>query len=227
MRKIEIELFSIEELSTQARENAFKEWTKDGGYDSDWSNEHLDTIKAALEVFNITIKDYSVDVSNCSPSWVKYEFSNEYGYTGNNAYTTEETFANLFGLRLRKFLLNNFYGLLYAPKSYGKYVGFNTTTYTIPRTIYKHQRDSKILFTDSDCPFTGACFDMDFLDVFRAFIKAPDNRTFKDLIDQAIQDVFKNMWSEYEYKQSFEYFEQDAIGNGYEFTSDGTRYIAD
>ncbi len=224
MRKIELELFSIGELSTQARDTAFQEWTKDGGYGSDWSNEHLDTIKAALEVFNITIEDYSIDSANCSPSYVKYYFrydDDTYPIQNENAYSL------LSGVRLRTYLLNNFYGIFYTPKSYGKYVGFNTTTYTIPRTIYKHQRDSKVLFTDSDCPFTGCVFDKDFLDVFRAFIKAPDNRTFKDLIDQAIQDVFKNMWSEYEYKQSFEYFEQDAIGNGYEFTSDGTRYIAD
>lgn len=224
MRKIELELFSIEELSTQARENAFKEWTKDGGYGSDWSNEHLDTIKAALDVFMCQIEDYSVDTANCSPSYVKFYFrydDDTYPIQNENAYSL------LSGIRLRTYLLNNYYGIFYTPKYYGKQISCNTTTYTIPHTIYKHQRDSKVLFTDSDCPFTGACFDEDFLNVFRAFIKAPDNRTFKDLIDQAIQDVFKNMWSEYEYKQSFEYFEQDAIGNGYEFTSDGTRYIAD
>ena len=68
MRKIEVELFSIVELSTQAREAAFQEWTKDGGYGSDWSNQHLDTIKAALDVFMCQIEDYSVDITNCLPS---------------------------------------------------------------------------------------------------------------------------------------------------------------
>lgn len=218
MRKIEVELFSIVELSTQARDKAFQEWTEDGGYGSDWSNEHLDTIKAALDVFDCTIKDYRVNVEPSFPSWIRYTFNGH----GFNSY---DAIAKLSNIRLRTFLLNNFYDIFYVPKSYGKYLSSNTTSYTIPRTIYKHQRDSNILFVDSDCPLTGCVFDECFLDVFRAFIKKPDNRTFKDLIDAGIQDVFKNMWEEYEYKQSFEYFEQEAIGNCYEFLADGTRYV--
>jgi len=77
---------------------------------------------------------------------------------------------------------------------------------------------------EGNCPFTGVCYDEDFLDPIRKFITKPTNITFKELIDECIYNVLVAGEKEYDYQTSEAYFIEDCEANDYEFYEDGTMY---
>ena len=87
---------------------------------------------------------------------------------------------------------------------------------------YYNKYSKKIdLVLNGNCPFTGVCFDEDFLDNIREFIKKPNNQTFEDLINDSVYNCINSGCKDYEYQCSREAIEETISLNEYEFTEDG------
>lgn len=186
------EVYKVEELSDKAKENAYYRWL--AGYEYPWQGENMATLKAFEGIFNIRVYDWKYD------GWTCY-----YRFTSN--YSEEE--EELCGVRLLKFIVNNYWHYLFKPKTYWHGKGFNK------------QRRSRISVTD-DCVLTGYCADMDILKPIYDFLKAPDKHTnLHDLMDECIGSFFRYCSKDVEYCTDEEAFERDCEANGYEFLSNG------
>lgn len=116
------------------------------------------TLKAFEGIFNIRVYDWRYDGCTCY-----------YRFTSN--YSEEE--EELCGVRLLKFIVNNYWHSLFKPKTYWHGKDFNK------------QRRSRISVTE-DCVLTGYCADMDILKPIYDFLKAPDKHTnLHDLMTSA------------------------------------------
>lgn len=120
-------------------------------------------------------------------------------YTNN--YYTENDKEDLEGVRLWKYLHNQ-----------------NFLQY-----FCKYQNKKRPLLSDN-CPFTGVCYDEDFLHPINEFVRLPSKVTFKDLMENCVRSVLKSIEEEYDYQSSFEYFKEEAEASGYEFHDDGSHY---
>ena len=85
-----------------------------------------------------------------------------------------------------------------------------------------HKKTQNLLA--GDCPFTGICFDEDFLDNIRKFVKKPDSTTFKELLTDAVYNTINAGCKDWDYINSDEGIEESIIANEYEFKADGTRF---
>ena len=65
MKTIEINVYSFNELSDDAKENAIEQY-RENHYEFFWSDDYFDSAKKCLDVFNAKLIDYSIDWSNFS-----------------------------------------------------------------------------------------------------------------------------------------------------------------
>jgi hypothetical protein len=77
---------------------------------------------------------------------------------------------------------------------------------------------------DGSCPFTGVCYDEDFLDPLRAFLKRPRlDWTMQDLVDACVNSWLSSAISNLEHAESDEAIDENIEANEYEFLEDGRR----
>jgi hypothetical protein len=163
-----------------------------GDFDYIWNDAHQ-TVKKFNEVLNLREGVHSwLDFNpNCS----------------NDAYQYDLT-----GLRLRTFVINNFYSDLYERKLI--YKGNNI----------KKSRVSK-LFKNRCCVLTGVCYDESILQPVYNLIEKYDNSmselTFEQLIKDCLNTLRKDIDNEIEYNQSDVAILETIQANEYEFDSDG------
>lgn len=188
-------IFLLAELSTAARETAYSEWLSTFEYS--WSSDNRNTLDAFERIFNIKVTNWSYDAC-------------EYSYRFTSQYSAEE--EELSGIRLLKYLVNNYWHTLFKPKAY--YLKGN----------YKKRRKSRV-FTDNCCVLTGYCADEDILRPIYDFLKAPDTRTtLYDLMDKCLDSFFKSCRDDMEFQCSEESFEESCAANDYEFLGNGKMY---
>ena len=189
------DLFQLAELSAVARETAYSEWLHTFEYG--WNSENRNTLDAFESVFNIKVNDWSYDTCR-------------YSYRFTSHYSGEEEQLN--GIRLLKYIVNNYWHILFKPKTY--YL----------KGDYKKRRKSRV-FTDNCCVLTGYCADEDILRPIYDFLKAPDTRTtLYDLMDKCLDSFFKSCRDDMEYQCSEESFEESCAANDYEFLENGKMY---
>lgn len=131
-----------------------------------------------------------------------------YTYRFTSHYSEEED--NLKGVRLLKYLVNNYWNDLYLPKTYWS-------------RNYKKKRKSRVFVSD-DCVLTGYCIDYEILKPIYDFLKAPDETTLYELMDKCLDGFFKACRDDMEYQFSEETFAESCEANDYEFLSDGTMF---
>lgn len=118
MRTIEVKILTFNELSEQAKENAFENWRNEER-DFFWMEENLESLKQGLLHFGFELKDWSIDYYNAKNAYLRIEYQNSNGYDEENA---------LQGVRLWKFINNNMldYWCKYKKKyEYGKLLDGN------------------------------------------------------------------------------------------------------
>jgi len=91
-------------------------------------------------------------------------------------------------------------------------------------TYYNKYNKKTENLLEGSCPFTGVCFDEDFLDNIRQFVKKPDTTTFKELLTDAVYNAINAGCKDWEYQQSDEAIIETIEANEYEFKADGTRF---
>jgi hypothetical protein len=203
MKTIEIKLFQFDELSDESKQRAIQEWREEG-IDHWWTDEYIETIKKGLKAFDAVFADYEIDFAET--------------YRSSWRIDALEPKEEITGQRLRTWIINNYWGVLYSKKHYGEYTKDATGT-------WKYPRYSRIIQTESDCPFTGFCGDNDFLEPMRKFIKRPnDGQTFKDLLNECVESVLFAGNKDFEYQYSDEGIAETIRGNEYDFRANGERY---
>ena len=147
MRTIEVKLYKFEELSEKAKENAISEHRSRGSIDMEWCySEAHETVKKFCEVFGVVM---GLD------SWLDVR-------TGH----IDDDILELSGLRLRKYIINNYFDDIYGGKYFSLWSKTDINPHFregghAPKGKLKG-RHSKVMFT-RDCPFTGVCYDYDIL----------------------------------------------------------------
>jgi hypothetical protein len=199
MRTIKTNVYAFNELAEDAKEKAIEKF-RDNDTEFAWSNEWMDSIKKGLEAFDAELSDWSIDCLCIGRS--SYRISCDEG-------------LEITGQRLRTYLLNNYYSNFFTCKPYGQYEKRENGK-------YRYDRYSNIQYTETCCPFTGFCGDEDFMDVFRGFIKSPDNdRTLADLLKEAVEKTLYALQYDCEHQTSDEGITETIEANEYEFTADG------
>lgn len=137
----------------------------------------------------------------------------------------DDCILELTGVRLRTYLLNNFFKALYTRRYFTLLDGNRKHRMCVNHT----RRDgtgfsqvySNIRYNLGGCPLTGVCYDDDILSPFYEFINKPDTRTFQDLIEEGFTNLKQSIESECEYQYTDEAIIETIEANDYEFTEDG------
>jgi hypothetical protein len=190
-------VYKFDELSDKAKEKAL-EWARTS-LDYGRSDENADTLKAFCDIFPVKVK-----------SW-------EYGWGTNISYslTCDDEVENLSGIRLAKYIWNNYKADIYKGKYYSTKGQYIDGKYT-----YKY-RHSKIIL-EASCALTGYCIDEDILQPIYDFLKNPKaGVTFAELIDDCLHAWLKACEDDYEAYYSDESLADHITANEYEFYEDG------
>lgn len=204
MRTIRTKVYKFNELTTEGKEKAIEAY-RNSNYECDYhwlTSEAMATIKAGLEAFNCDLADWSIDFQNASSWKVNFNIENL------------DAVQDFSPIRLKTYLLNNFYDNFFAPKHYGDYKERKSGKWS-------YARYSKIFKVETDCPFTGVCYDYNFLEPFRKFIQSPDRSDFEELVNDAVQSVIRCVESEIEYQNTDEAITETIEANEYEFLANG------
>lgn len=134
-----------------------------------------------------------------------------------------EEVMNLKGIRLLKYIYNNFFDAIFE----GKYFSLwsekeKTYKYHKEGCPVLKSRNSKVMFT-KDCTLTGVCYDLDILDPIYDFIKKPsEDINFEDLIQECLDSFERAIDKQEEYNNSDEGILESLEDK--EFTEDGEVY---
>lgn len=211
MRQEVINIYTFEELTPEDQARAIEDRRQANQEEPFfWSGEALEAIKLGLDAFGCSLGGYSIQWDNANLSDVPF--------------STPENAAELTGLRLRTWLINNADpGTLTTAKPYGKYEKRENKRYHEGKfDHWSYDRYSRILKVQSSCPFTGVCYDESFLYPIRDFIKKPTpGTTLADLMEDAINAVLRDVESDIEYRDTDEAIREELIANDYEFTENG------
>lgn len=200
-------VYSFDELSNKAKQTAIDNYRYKDMDTSHVYDEAYETIKAFHEVFGT--KEGRRSQWNVNTDHI------------------EETICNMKGLRLRTYLINNFWNKIYKGKYYSLWskveFPFNKAhgkPYPALKTRY-----SKVMFT-KDCPLTGVCYDYSILNPIYDFIDSYTEEkyshvTFDMLMNDCIQSLERDVENEIESMNEDEYIIEQIEDNDYKFTEDG------
>lgn len=181
--------------------------------------EMLDSLKGLFDAAGVKMRDWSLGAYNRGNN-IRVEFPGDGGA------------AELSGPRAQAWVENNILGPLRAPYGLPRVKkgaplpkGFTRGWDPVTRSVGVEDTGHITRWTRPgavpSCPFTGVCYDEDFLEEMIKGVK--DGRTLKDAFEDLV-DVFGWMLEdEYEYQGKAEQFLEAADVNGYEYTKDGER----
>lgn len=89
--------------------------------------------------------------------------------------------------------------------------------------IQNNYENILISTSENSCPFTGVCYDENFLDGIREFMQRPSDITFHELMENCCRKVFDAMEQEYDYFNSDEFAAQELDELDCDFLEDGRR----
>lgn len=192
-----INIYTINELSEEAKEKAYYNWLQDFYYS--WDKENTDTLNAFARIFPVEINRYEYDDSS---SYIDFDM------------TCDDNIADLSGVRLLKYIYNNYYHDIFKGKFFSK------SKWVDGKFTYKH-RYSKVI-KDNSCTLTGYCMDLEILNPIYKFLQKPkDNITFADLMENCLDCWVNACQHDYKYCSSLEGFIDEVGGGDYEYLEDG------
>lgn len=205
MRTKIITIYKFNELSEEAKQKAITHY-RDHNDEIFWQDEILESLKTLFKFCDgVKLEDWSLGLNN---SYISVSFSND---------ETEE----LTGKRAFAWVENNlFYKLRYkAGIKYQKervWILDVVKHCTNPKGVFIYQ----IGYLKS-CPFTGVCFDEDFIESLRNDIKnGCDLKTAFEGLATTYQKILN---AEYDYQNSDEYISENLEANEYEYNEDGNK----
>lgn len=191
-----IDVYSASELKEEfpnGYERAYSHW-KEHQDEIFWMDEIIESMKAVFEKSEIKIYDWSLG-AYCH-SYVKFDMGDAGDLEGNRALAWIE---------------NNLFYKLRETKPFSKRVKY----YNNKPHNFTHYGQMK------ECPLTGYCADMDFLDSLVKGVK--DGMTLSDVYHNLADVCSKLLEQELDNQMSEEFFLDHADANEYEYTEEGDR----
>jgi hypothetical protein len=188
-------IYKFHELTPDAQEHAIECYRE--SIESDpvpWAEELFDSLQAIFEESYLTLKDYSLGMY--SHSYVKFDM--------------DDDIAELSGLRALTWLENN---LLCNAR---------TTEQEYRQNLKDCLRYGYRIGQVKPCPFTGVCYDDDFLDHLIESINS--GMCLKDAYSSLADKYQSILESEYEYSLTSDACKDQIRANEYEFYADGSMY---
>ena len=214
MRIKETKVYQFGELSEEAQETAIEKF-QDNMQEYFWAEDGISSLKEFCKRFDIELKDYSLDCGGSGNGHIQF-----------NADTYSMIADEMAGMKVYKYILNNYHHILFKPQFRG----------TIKNDTIKHKRikHTKLtnynvfnayysgIFRDNCCVLTGYCMDDDILRPIYVFIKKPNQTTTLQDLFEACFDSFISAWNrDVEYQYSEDAIKETIEANEYEFTDDG------
>lgn len=214
MKTLKINVYSYNELNKQAKEKAINNYLMNAD-NSFIYNDIINTIKEFNNLFNLsTGNDY-------------------FKYTIN----ADTEVMNLKGLRLRKYIINNFDYVLFKPK-YIKCLKETIKRIDHKRIRVREYKNGNLSNTyysaiskTNEAVLTGVCYDYDILQPIYDFIEYKNANKYnydfmdlEDLISECFYNLEKAVEKEEEYLNSEEYIKEFFEMNEFSFYEDGTKY---
>lgn len=187
MKTVNLNLYQFDELSEKAQEKVINSWRENDEYF--WGDENAESLNAFCKIFAIKIKGYDYGYQN----YISASFNLDY------------EIMELSGLKLHKYLVNNYLNDIYKPKYY-----FKNSKKRLSK-IQKH----------NDCVLTGYYIDNEIMAALYDFIKKPDNSTLESLLNDCLNNWLIACRKDYEYWISAESIREDILSNDYLFLANG------
>jgi hypothetical protein len=203
MRKVEITVFKFEELKEDVKQKVFSNWCSEADYPFASDNAH--TLKEFERIFPVKVKDYKY-----GDMYKEIDFSidtENYNYYG---------IEDLEGIRLYKFIYNNYYDELFRAKSKAY------KSYTGAMKYYK----SKVYNEPYDCPLSGYYIDYDILKPLYDYLEKPNfDLSLWDLMNECLQEWLKACDNDYDNYYSMDSFIESDECNNIEYYADGSIFL--
>lgn len=204
MRIKEVILYSFSELSAKGQQKAIDKWRENGIDTQHYWDEANESVKKFNDIFGTDEgRNSCLDVRTSG---------------------IDDNILNLKGLRLQKYIWNNYKNSLYK----GKY--YSTPGYYVSNNKYHYRyRLSKCQIVNS-CVLTGLCWDESLLEPIYNFLNSKkwhenklqyEKTTFQDLLTDCVESLKLSLESSDEYAHSDEAIIETIEANNYEFTEDG------
>lgn len=217
MKKVEVNVFTINELSPIVKEKAIEKY-RDEIDNFAWQDENRESMEKFAEIFPIKIRNWS------------------YGGRGEGVqfyFESEDYIEELSGQRLATYLWNNYKNDLWK----GKYMGsLKTNDYVKHNRIKspvkvnsvgnRHNPYYSAITLDNSCVLTGYCMDDDLTDNIYSFINKPDDRNFRDLLEDCFDAWVTACNRDIEWQQSDEYIIEQIENSEMEFDECGKRFLS-
>jgi hypothetical protein len=200
MRTKRIKLYKIHELPETTKRKVLDNLA--ARVDYSWYDENEGSLEKFAFVFPIRIKNYRYG----------FDFTDiNFEFCGDN------DIKELCGNRLRTYLINNYYEVLYERKIFRL-----PSDYGMIAKI----RKSKILWEGTCMPLTGYHMDCDILRPIKEFIKSPEvTTTFVDLLDACLWSWLYSCKRDFEYSYSDDYLIEYSNANEREYLITGELYV--
>lgn len=206
MKTKTINLYSFDELTPEAQKKAISNFRNDIDNTDFIYDEAHESVEKFHDIFGTKEGRYS---------WLDI-----------NTGQIDDAILRLSGLRLQKYLWNNYRRDLFKGKYYSLW-SKTEVSYQYHKEGYPvlKSRHSKIIL-DNSCVMTGVCYDMHLLDPIYDYLDkkdfSNDTTTFEDLLNKCIQSLEKSIYSEVEYQNSEQAIKETIEANEYTFEIDGT-----
>lgn len=224
MRTIRTKVYKFNELSEDAQQRAIDQWRNNGNVDTSYLyDEAHNTVKKFHDIFG---------TQEGRRSWLDVSCDQ-----------IDNNILELKGLRLRTYIINNFWQYLFK----GKYYNSWSTKERVKHRKVTSTRKTKAngwnvepkhgeaeywnvyygLTPDNSCVLTGVCWDMDLLQPIYEFLEwklRPDYNSYMDfetLMNDCFHSLGKSLESANDYANSDEGIREDLQNSDNEFTQDG------
>jgi len=216
MRTIRTKIYKFDELSDDAKQSAIRHYQNNFlTFDHIYSDAEC-TVKAFCEAFNVKSGNHS---------WLDCNTSN-----------IDDAILELTGLRLRKYILNNFGVTLYKRKylKHGELTNFRKPFHRMIKQTeiinkcpnkgkFSISYYSNIFVEANNCNLTGMCYDCDMMQPIYDFLELRTfgSTNFEDLLNSCFYAMSKTLKDEESYMYTDEYISEEILANDYEFTENG------
>jgi len=210
MKTITVNLYSFSELNDEAKKVAIDNY-RNNSQDDFYGYEVTESVKKVIELFNLKTGNYYSDI---------------------RAGHIDDCILQLAGVRLYKYLVNNYFTDLFKPEYINTIDGhkkwqklYFCKYFTAKDGKQFTQIYSRLKKYSNDCTLTGTCYDNDILKPIYDFLNKPDkNTTYEDLMQEIGNAISKTYQNVDEWVNSDEFIIDMIENNEHQFTEDGIQF---
>jgi hypothetical protein len=211
MKTIRIKIYKFEELNKDAQNVSIENYRNNNLDHNFIYSDAYETVKQFNDLFGTT---------ECRDSWLYFRTNN-----------IDDSILELTGLRLQKYIYNNFGFKLFKPAFIGSLKSNELKNHYRIRS--KKLSNGNVfnpyysaIKKETCCVLTGVCYDDDILQPIYDFLnlRTFDSTNFAKLLNECFYSLKKSIENEIHYRNSDESIIEEIECNDFDFLKDGTQY---